>query len=239
MGSLRTSGARESTSRSTWSPHAAVLPRHDRGHSAAVGGARRSNPSYLYDCPDCRGGITWLAAVAFCNAFSAQVGLTPAYTIVDTVVTWTRVRRFPPADRGGVEYACRAGTSAPFNTGACLTTDQANYCGYGPIPGCHKACGATIRRGPQFPANAWTSTTCTQCLGAVLGSARLPSRQPGHRSSGAPPVGFASSRGAASAISRGTAGRPVATGPAGSAAEVDRHASGALAAAEMRLTCRP
>ena len=63
-----------------------------------------ANPSYLYDCPDCPvEGITWLAAVAFCNAFSAQAGLTPAYTIVDTVVTWDRdVRRLPAADRGGV-----------------------------------------------------------------------------------------------------------------------------------------
>ncbi len=32
------------------------------------------------------------------------------------------------------EYACRAGTSTPFNTGDCLTTAQANHYGYDPYP---------------------------------------------------------------------------------------------------------
>jgi formylglycine-generating enzyme required for sulfatase activity len=36
------------------------------------------------------------------------------------------------------EYACRAGTDTPFNTGGCLKTNQANYDGNYPLAGCSK-----------------------------------------------------------------------------------------------------
>ena len=36
------------------------------------------------------------------------------------------------------EYACRAGTTTPFSTGSCISTDQANYNGNYPMPGCSK-----------------------------------------------------------------------------------------------------
>ena len=36
------------------------------------------------------------------------------------------------------EYAARAGTTAPFSFGNCLSTDQANYDGNHPMPGCPK-----------------------------------------------------------------------------------------------------
>ncbi|MDI6687990.1 MAG: formylglycine-generating enzyme family protein [Desulfobacterales bacterium] len=36
------------------------------------------------------------------------------------------------------EYACRAGTTTPFYTGNCISTDQANYNGNFPMPGCSK-----------------------------------------------------------------------------------------------------
>ena len=36
------------------------------------------------------------------------------------------------------EYACRAGTTTPFNTGRCLLTNEANYDGNSPLKGCSK-----------------------------------------------------------------------------------------------------
>ena len=36
------------------------------------------------------------------------------------------------------EYACMAGTTTPFYTGNCISTDQANYDGNHPMPGCSK-----------------------------------------------------------------------------------------------------
>jgi formylglycine-generating enzyme required for sulfatase activity len=54
------------------------------------------------------------------------------------------------------EYACRAGTTTPFATGANLTTDQANYNGSFPYPSFPR--GAYRERPTPaglFPPNAW------------------------------------------------------------------------------------
>ena len=54
------------------------------------------------------------------------------------------------------EYACRAGTTTPFNTGENLSTEQANYDGNYPYPGFPK--GRFLKRTSpvgSYPGNAW------------------------------------------------------------------------------------
>ena len=54
------------------------------------------------------------------------------------------------------EYSCRAGTKTPFYTGNCISTDQVNYDGNYPMPGCPKGeyREKTVRAG-SFQPNSW------------------------------------------------------------------------------------
>lgn len=98
-----------------------------------------SNPSMYIGSDNPVETVSWQEAMGFCKKLSEKTG--KAYTL-PTEAQW--------------EFACRAGSAAPFSFGATISTDRANYDGNG-VYGPGKKGNQRLRTVPKdsFRPNGW------------------------------------------------------------------------------------